>query len=65
MKMNYKEVDSLLTEQKQQPEAGKITKKIGDTTYEVHINFSKTSHEDMNDKILRLIKNDAKLTNLK
>ncbi len=38
----------------------KITRKIGSTTYEVYINFSKTSNESMNDKIIRLIKNEAK-----
>lgn len=36
-----------------------LTKEIGGTTYEVFVSFSKTSTENMNDKILRLIKNAA------
>ncbi|MCL2576248.1 MAG: transposon-encoded TnpW family protein [Defluviitaleaceae bacterium] len=35
-----------------------FSKKIGRTTYDVHIFFSKTSKESFNDKLLRLIKND-------
>jgi len=41
-----------------QSENAKIVKKIGATTYEVTVNFSKTSCENMSDKIIRLIKND-------
>lgn len=45
-------------EQKQQPESGKvIMKQIGSTTYEVHIQFSENSKENLHDKIWRLIKN--------
>jgi len=33
-------------------------KRTGKTTYEVHIHFSKTSKETINDKIMRLIRND-------
>jgi hypothetical protein len=36
----------------------RMTRKIGSTTYEVTINFSKTSKESLYDKILRLIRND-------
>ena len=36
-----------------------MTKKVGNTTYEVHIHFSETSKETMTDKILRLIRNEA------
>lgn len=36
-----------------------FTKKIGGSTYIVQIHFSKTSKEDFNDKLLRLIKNDV------
>lgn len=36
-----------------------LTKEIGGTTYEVFVSFSKTSTENMDDKILRLIKNAA------
>ena len=36
-----------------------FSKKIGKATYNVHIFFSKTSKENFNDKLLRLIKNDV------
>ena len=36
----------------------KITQKLGNTTYDVHIHFSKTSKETMTDKVMRLISND-------
>ena len=35
-----------------------ITKKIGRTTYEVVLHFSKTSNETINDKITRLIQRE-------
>lgn len=44
---------------KTQPETPyKFTRKIGATNYIVSVNFSKTSRESINDKILRLIKNE-------
>ena len=39
----------------------KLTRKIGSTTYEVFIHFSKTSRETLNDKVIRLIRNETKL----
>jgi hypothetical protein len=49
------------TEKKEQPrESGVFTKRIGTTTYRVSVHFSKTSRETANDKILRLIKNEAR-----
>jgi len=36
-----------------------FSKKVGRSTYNVHVYFSKTSKESFNEKILRLIKNDA------
>jgi hypothetical protein len=36
-----------------------FSKKVGRSTYNVQVYFSKTSKESFNDKILRLIKNDA------
>ena len=36
-----------------------LVKKIGKTTYLVHIHFSKTSKETMKDKIKRLIKQEV------
>ncbi len=38
-----------------------IRRRIGNTTYNVTVHFSKTSRETMNDKILRLVRNDAAL----
>ena len=38
----------------------KIVRKIGKTTYEVSIHFSKTSKETLSDKITRLIQNETK-----
>lgn len=35
-----------------------ISCKIGSTTYDVTIHFSKTSKENLNDKIMRLVRND-------
>ena len=40
-------------------ESGVFTRRIGSTTYRVSVHFSKTSRETVNDKILRLIKNEA------
>lgn len=41
-------------------ESGVFTKRIGSTTYRVSVHFSKTSRETVNDKILRLIKNEVR-----
>jgi hypothetical protein len=38
--------------------ANTFTKRIGRGTYNVHIYFSTTSKESINDKLLRIIKND-------
>lgn len=39
-----------------------ITRRIGSTTYKLKVFFSETAKETMEDKILRMIKNEA-LTN--
>ncbi len=44
------------TQQPRRPQR-MLEKRIGQTTYEVHICFSEQSKESMNDKICRLIKN--------
>jgi hypothetical protein len=36
-----------------------FTKRIGNTNYEVSVHFSDTSRESLEDKIMRLIRNDA------
>ena len=38
---------------------GHFTKRIGNTTFRVNVHFNDTSRETINDKILRLIKNEA------
>jgi len=40
-------------------EAGVFTKRIGYTTYRVGVHFNGTSTETVQDKILRLVKNEA------
>ena len=40
-----------------------IEKKIGMTTYEVSLYFSKTSTESMSDKVMRLLENDLSVKN--
>ena len=35
-----------------------MTQKLGQTTYDVFVHFSKTSKETLTDKIMRLIRND-------
>lgn len=41
------------------PTVNKISRRIGSTTYRVNVHFSETSKENMQDKMLRLIKNDG------
>lgn len=36
-----------------------MTKRIGSTNYRVAVHFSRTSRESLDDKILRLIRNDT------
>jgi len=39
--------------------AGTFSRRIGSTVYRVNVHYSKTSKETMNDKIIRLVKNDV------
>jgi len=39
--------------------APKITKKIGNTTFDVYVYFSETSKETFTDKVMRLIRNEV------
>ncbi len=39
-------------------DAPAMVKKIGKTTYKVHVHFSNTSTETMSDKIKRMLKNE-------
>lgn len=36
-----------------------LIKRIGNTTFDIHIYFSKTSRETFTDKVVRLIENDS------
>ena len=36
-----------------------FVKRIGNTTYKVHVHFSTTSKETINDKIIRLLRNEV------
>ena len=38
--------------------APQMTPKLGNTTYDVYIHFSKTSKETLTDKVMRLIRNE-------
>lgn len=38
------------------PSAGRMTRRVGNTTYRVTLHFKENGKEDMNDKIKRLIK---------
>jgi hypothetical protein len=42
-----------------------MTKRIGSTTYKVTVHFSKTSRETLDDKLIRLIGNEAQRGNEK
>lgn len=44
-----------------QPQRTVMRKRIGSTTYQVAVHFSQTGGETMNDKILRLIRNEAEV----
>ena len=46
----------------EQKNTGFLIRRIGNTTYKVQIHFNETAGETMEDKILRLIRNDG-LTN--
>jgi len=51
------------TTRKANGKAPTITRKIGNTTFDIHVHFSETSKETFTDKVLRLIKNDAHADN--
>jgi hypothetical protein len=46
----------------QTPQVKKMQRRIGSTVYEVSLFFSDKSKENMNDKIMRLIRNDPILS---
>jgi len=40
-------------------EGRRFTRRIGNTNYRIGVHFSKTSRETMDDKILRMMKNEV------
>ncbi|MGL5436123.1 MAG: transposon-encoded TnpW family protein [Lachnospiraceae bacterium] len=57
--MNCINPNPIPSEAKAPSESNVFTKRIGSTNYRVSVHFSKTNRETMNDKILRLMKNEA------
>ena len=51
--------ESLLNEKKDNLKENVITRRIGSTTYKLKVFFSETAKETMEDKILRMIKNEV------
>ena len=51
--------ENATVERREDAEQPTFTKKIGGTTYQVNVHFSKTSKETITDKILRLIKREV------
>ena len=51
-------VDTVLLSSCSKTKAGIIRKKIGNTLYRVSVHYSDTSKERLEDKILRLVRND-------
>lgn len=45
--------------ERQPREAGTFTKRLGSTNYRVSVHFNPNSKETVNDKIIRMIKNEA------
>ena len=41
-----------------------MVRKIGNTTFDVYVHYSKTSKETLTDKVIRLIRNDINANNL-
>ena len=52
-----KQAASRAEKHEQQPM--RLTRRIGQTTYQVSVHFSETSKETVGDKIIRLIKNET------
>jgi len=57
--MYDRNVTSKETTENPKPNTNRLYRRIGSTTYEVSVNFSKISKENINDKIFRLISNEA------
>jgi len=56
-----KQPASIAAEMPQEQRAASFSKRIGSIVYEVDIRFNPDAKETMNDKILRLIKNEANM----
>lgn len=58
--MNNEKTIAIIVTTSEEPPA--LVKKIGKTTYVVKVHFSETSHETMQDKISRMLKNEVRHT---
>lgn len=56
--MSTENINAATDTTKQENDRPALIKKIGKTTYRVHIHFSTTSTETMSDKIKRMLKNE-------
>lgn len=56
--MSTEKITAFTDTAKQPNDRPALVKKIGRTTYVVHIHFSTTSTETMSDKIKRMLKNE-------
>ncbi|MCD8126826.1 MAG: transposon-encoded TnpW family protein [Clostridiales bacterium] len=56
------EKETTATENQNRPDGG-FTMKIGRTTFEIGLHFSKTSEETLDDKVKSLIRQDIKAGN--
>ena len=52
------EITQTATKTTSAPKPQTVKRKIGKTTYELSLHFSKTSTERMSDKVMRLLEND-------
>lgn len=58
--MNTENTNAVTDTTKQEDDRPALVKKIGKTTYRVHIHFSTTSTETMSDKIKRMLRNEVR-----
>jgi hypothetical protein len=57
--MNTIEKTTNAPEKAQEAEQPHFVKRIGKTTYKVNVHFSTTSKETINDKIIRMLRNEV------
>ena len=52
-------MQQIVTNKSQPHESGGFSMRVGSTVYRVSVHFSQTSKETANDKIIRLVRNEA------